>query len=249
MPLEHRAILNSFASECFRDVADTDYISARVHYRLGLIEQFQWSASQALEKYLKAILLFNGHSAKGLSHKLMMALKRVDEIKEFSIDLQDSERSLILHIDRNGQNRYLEQSSCASGEELLWLDSTVWSLRRYCQVLDYEITDSHKNRVSMLKSNLLKIHSEFYLKNPHRFSIQGGFLEAVLNGRKGKSVREQLVWKNFWYGRRRKLSIKSYTFRGRSVILPHIRDPHRFQVLDTYVDFPGRIRRSLTNSK
>jgi hypothetical protein len=244
-PREERVTVNSFASECFRDVADTDYIAARMHYRLGLIEQFQWSALQAIEKYLKAILLYNGYKANGLSHNLMMALQRVGEIKEFSIELQDSERNLIRHVDKNGQNRYLEQSSFTSGEELLWLDSTVWSLRRYCQVLNYTITDTHNQRINMLKPNLEEIRLDFYIENPHRFRITGGFLEAVLDGKKGKQLREQLTWKNFKYGRRRKNSIKNFTFRSRSVIPPHIRDPNRFKVLDKYVDFPRRIRNSL----
>jgi hypothetical protein len=94
----------------------------------------------------------------------------------------------------------------------------------------------------MLKPNLKTIHSDFYIKNPHSFRLMGGFLESVLDGKKGKELREQLIWKNFKYGRRRKSSIKNFTFRGRSVIPPHIRDPSRFKVLDKYVDFPRRIR-------
>jgi hypothetical protein len=62
MTQEERVIVNSFATECFRNVADTDYVAARMHSRFGLIEQFQWSALQAIEKYLKAILLYNARA-------------------------------------------------------------------------------------------------------------------------------------------------------------------------------------------
>lgn len=214
-----------------------------MHYRLGLIEQFQWSALQAIEKYLKAILLYNGYSAKGLSHNLMEALRRVEKITEFNIQLQDEERSLIQHLDENGQNRYLEQYSFTLGEELLWLDSTVWSLRRYCQVLNHTITDTKGQCVNMLELNLKAIHSDFYKKNPQKFRLIGGFLETVLDRNKEKGLREQLIWKNFKYGKRRKNVIKNFTFRGHSVTPPHIRDPSRFKLLDKYVDFPPRIKK------
>jgi hypothetical protein len=45
-------LLNDFAKRCFRDVADHDYILARLAYRSGLFPQFHWCALQAIEKYL-----------------------------------------------------------------------------------------------------------------------------------------------------------------------------------------------------
>jgi len=42
------AALNSFAIRSFRDVADFDYIAARMAYRARLIPQFHWSALQAI---------------------------------------------------------------------------------------------------------------------------------------------------------------------------------------------------------
>jgi hypothetical protein len=61
--------LNQFAS-LFRDIGDEDYISARANYQLRLREQFFWAGLQALEKYLKAILLHNGRSTLNYSHNL-----------------------------------------------------------------------------------------------------------------------------------------------------------------------------------
>lgn len=53
------ADLNNFATRSFRDVADQDYVLARIAYRSELYAQFLWSGLQAIEKYLKAILLYN----------------------------------------------------------------------------------------------------------------------------------------------------------------------------------------------
>lgn len=62
--------INSYASRCFRDVADADYVSARMCYRAGLFAQFQWAGLQACEKYLKAILLYNRIPSHNVGHSL-----------------------------------------------------------------------------------------------------------------------------------------------------------------------------------
>lgn len=62
--MEFQIVLNTFACDVFRKQADYDYISARANYRMRLRQQFLWSAQQAVEKYLKATLLFNGRSAR-----------------------------------------------------------------------------------------------------------------------------------------------------------------------------------------
>lgn len=73
------AYLNDFATRSFRDIADQDYIMARAAYRATLYPQFLWSGLQAIEKYLKAILLYNRiPQPKGkdlLRHDLARALE------------------------------------------------------------------------------------------------------------------------------------------------------------------------------
>ena len=54
---EEKVYLNNIATRSFRDVADQDYIAARLCYRSNLMVQFVWMAEQAIEKYLKAILV------------------------------------------------------------------------------------------------------------------------------------------------------------------------------------------------
>ena len=48
----------------FRDTADEDYFFARVAWKNLNVRQFSWSASQAVEKYLKCALLIQGFDAK-----------------------------------------------------------------------------------------------------------------------------------------------------------------------------------------
>lgn len=63
-----KMLLYETARFCFRDVADNDYLSARILFRFGFIQQAYWFSEQAVEKYLKAILLFNEISTKNLGH-------------------------------------------------------------------------------------------------------------------------------------------------------------------------------------
>jgi hypothetical protein len=42
--------LDDFAIRCFRDIADGDYVSARMAYRAQLTVQYLWAGQQAIEK-------------------------------------------------------------------------------------------------------------------------------------------------------------------------------------------------------
>ena len=245
MDRSDQVILNSFATECFRDIADADYISARANYKLGLIHQFQWCALQAIEKYLKAILLYNQKKSKGLSHNLEKSLRRVESIDAFDLELEDYQRDLISHLNRNAQNRYLEQPTYTRGEELLQLDGTVWSLRRYCEAINFEASDGKGGTKNMLELKLNRITSDFYKKNPHKYIIIGGFLESVISRKKSDELRKVLIWKNFKYGKYRKNTVSNFIFRKIFHDPPHYRDTDRFELLSEYVDFPIRIKKTL----
>lgn len=127
-----------FATRSFRDVADQDYIAARLSYRHGLIPQFHWQALQALEKYIKAILLYNRIKAKDINHDLTKALKHTEKLP-FDLNLSPSTDELIKHIDDFGRYRYLETSYFTHGPKLVQLDRAVWEIRRYCKVMNYEL--------------------------------------------------------------------------------------------------------------
>src|SRR5688572_14886001 len=76
-----------------------------------LIEQsrFHWMGLQTIEKYLKAILLYNKIKAPKVGHSLKKALDKCHHLP-FSIQLSKSSVELIEHLDRYGQSRYLEVS-------------------------------------------------------------------------------------------------------------------------------------------
>ena len=48
MASDCEVLRNSFATECFKNVADEDYIMARAAYRAGLMNHFLWSSLQAV---------------------------------------------------------------------------------------------------------------------------------------------------------------------------------------------------------
>lgn len=73
-----KAYLNEYA-KTLRDSADRDYISARAMYKLEIDDKFFWHVQQALEKYLKAILLFNEIKVKKQGHDLVKLYNRMIE--------------------------------------------------------------------------------------------------------------------------------------------------------------------------
>lgn len=168
------ALLNDFAVRCFRDVADCDYIAARMAYRAGLFSQFYWSGLQAIEKYLKAILLFNRIVARDVKHDLDRALRYARKLP-FQLDMSASSEKLIEQLDRFGRYRYLESSYFIHGPKLVELDRAVWEVRRYCTVLDYECTVSDGTTRKMLDVELDRIRRSAQ-EPPHKFQLLGGRL-------------------------------------------------------------------------
>ncbi len=67
-----RAWYSFWVQFTFRDGADKDYISARLLFRNKLYQTGAWSSLQAVEKYLKCILLYSYKSTKiGNGHDLV----------------------------------------------------------------------------------------------------------------------------------------------------------------------------------
>jgi len=120
--------LNNFALACFRDVADGDYVAARMNYRADLIRQALWSSQQAIEKYIKCLLLLCRIVWEKPNHAL---LKRLAELeKHHPMQLGPEVRKFIEHIDAYGPDRYFTFPYFAGGMEILRLDQTVWEIRR-----------------------------------------------------------------------------------------------------------------------
>lgn len=188
--------LDSIAREGFRDLADYDYISARVSFRLNLREQFYWSALQATEKYLKAILLFNQQTVKGLTHSVVKANKRIKESTRVPLSFDEDQLQLLVVLEEFGNNRYVTRDTRIIGYELPKLDQLIWTVRHYAHSPSLDVDGVDK--------------SEWYLQNlrppnpadmPTSKQISDGKLERILSRDSSDDLRKELVWCNQHYGR------------------------------------------------
>jgi hypothetical protein len=152
-------------NDSFVITADLDYLLARFLALKGLNRSFFWSASQAIEKYLKAYLLMNGKSiAKFSNHKLFPLLteaKKIDptlcnidfkfhsslridktakkHLKNLNLD------DFIRYIETHGspKNRYNLKGIDFNTAYILGLDNFVFSVRNRIGVPDIH-TSFHK---------------------------------------------------------------------------------------------------------
>lgn len=244
MPSQDTLVRNSLVQECLLDMADRDYLAARVCWRTRLPEQFLWFALQAVEKSLKTILLLNDESARGLSHDLAKALARVDAITDLQFSIQNEVRVFIGYLNRYGQNRYLERGYYMRGMELLSLDKTYWYLRRYCQNIRAHARVAKRPEAELLAGYAAHFRSQQHLDRPMRFQLFVGYLENVLAGKNGTEQYEALVWKNVFFGKRDKGTFK-FTSMSWSASPPHFRHPTVFAELTKIIDFPSDVRRAL----
>jgi hypothetical protein len=209
--------LNSFAFRSFRDVADADYIMARMAYRAQLPAQFFWASQQAIEKYLKCILFIRRVPAKHLWHDLAAGLRLV-EASQIPLQLTDRTRKFIKRVDEVGRFRYMEVSLFVDWHWIVALDQSVWELRRFA-TLDPKATSA-----TLVEG-----------KWAPRVSIVGGHLEGVLKNRTNPA-RPLLLWHNGYFGRGR----RTVTVRGgfRSVNSPLFNWPDLLDEVLQYIYLP-----------
>jgi HEPN domain-containing protein len=159
--MSHDPVVNDFARRAFRDIADQDYIAARMSYKANIWEPFLWSSQQAFEKILKAILIFNDQSAKGLRHDLKRAYKRiVTEIPEIGFSVPDDVMQFIHFIGVIGTNRYFEYPTTISRDALVLLDKSYWFIRRFCFNINSTIRNENGETIHLLNANLRQINNE-----------------------------------------------------------------------------------------
>jgi hypothetical protein len=227
--------LNNIATYCFRDIADNDYISARVLFRYELIHQAYWCSLQSIEKYLKAILLFNGKSVKNISHDIEEPIKTIKAISEIEFYLPKDVISFLRILNNEGNNRYFEYPYAFENLSLFKLDKTVWHIRRYCFCLTGSTTVDDED-VDLLPFNLAKVQDKIYIKYPHKYELVHGELEKILNERKSIK-RKQLIWKNIYYGQRRKGTIKVNRNSWVAGNPPHFLEENIFNDVSGYIKF------------
>jgi len=200
----HDRLINDFATRSFRDTGDGDYIAARLAYRAGLMPQFLWSSLQAIEKYLKCVLILNRVRAPR-GHNLAEILQVFEKNKRFDMRLTEKTSKFLVYLDTYGRHRYFETPYYTKGQELISLDCAVWDVRRYARSVDYSIKTFEGNDVNLLAYEIES--NELAEKHPpHRFTIAGGRLESIIANRDHPS-REPLLWQNAFFGRKHRKTI------------------------------------------
>jgi HEPN domain-containing protein len=243
--MEIESSLNTFAIRSFRDIADYDYIAARMAYRASLFPQFHWSALQALEKYIKAILLINRIEAKDIRHDIGLALRYCEKLP-FKISLSKISHEFIDHIDTYGRYRYLEASYRIDGPKLVELDRAIWELRRYCKVLNYVLKTSNEEQpINMLDQELGIIERSNNI-SPQKFKLISGKLEAIIQ-KKDHPARAPLIWKNMFFGSMQRNKVKMYT-PMQATNSPLAMYPELLDVAAKYVLIPKEIIKAYKNS-
>lgn len=233
-PSDLQMKLNRVAEICFRNIADNDYISARTLFRYELIHQAYWCSLQTIEKYLKAILLFNGKSTIRLSHDLHHSLKLIKDIKEINFTLPKDVLIFIDLINNEGANRYYEYPYAMEKSSLFILDKTVWSIRKFCFYMKGEVR-LNESIIDLLDFSLNQIDDKRYNEKPYLYSINGE-LENILQEKK-LLKREQLVWMNKYYGSRKKGKIFLKHETSTYGLPPHFSDESIFEDIKEYVQF------------
>lgn len=226
--------MNSFAIRSFRDTADGDYIAARMACRAGLMPQFLWSSQQALEKYLKCILLVNRIPATRVGHDLKRALELARNVSH-PPKLRPASKIFFDHIATYGLRRYLDGCYFVEGFPLFELDMTIWDLRRYCQILDVfgkELPEKEQEQLSA--AHLALEQSE--QRSPQYFRLHGGLLESILDDRTNPA-RAPLVWNNgFFHGSRRHKVRSRHILQATNAPLSNF--PYMLDELLKYIQMP-----------
>jgi len=232
----------TFIDRCFRDTADHDYIADRTCYRYRLDQQFLWASLQAIEKYLKAILLYNKINTSDLNHSVKKAYERVLAIPDIDFDFTEEVTKFIEYIDDKGENRYFEFPFYLKGDELFMLDRTIWHIRRYCYYMKTTIKDQNGTEIDLFPHEIKKAQKDYYFSNPHKYYIIGGLLESILKDKKNPA-RKSLVWKNPCFCQRKRKTIKDFPARFSAGNPTHIHHPEVIQELKNYVKFSNKFKK------
>lgn len=227
--------LDSFAMRSFRDIADQDYITARLCYRSDLMLQFYWSALQAIEKYFKAILLFNRIESLHDGHDLEALYSKVLQIDMIELILTERQQQFLERVNQSGKNRYMTLPFQFEEYELVELDNFIWTVRGFCRAeASNQFPEAkRKETIASIKSSIL---------NQEHVTLPGGYIERTLSD-KSSEQRPALIWNNLYFGRKRK-SVKMRSSWGET-IPPQVLNPEILDALLKLVRFPEDERKVL----
>lgn len=225
------AYKNSITKRLFIDTADDNYILARWCYFHALNVDFSWLAVHCLEKYMKAALLMNGHSAIGytdtagkkheFSHNIVLLYERVctfaSELLPATLVKPNGVESAMwsaesveaylkrLYRDGNADNRYQLFGFAHHQGEVFKLDAMVFAVRRICVKLDsYVLNRRAREEIRRRNPNADPDFSERELltRDPDHWSQIIGKLPDAVNGRRDEEVRRAALHQNFAFCKR-----------------------------------------------
>jgi HEPN domain-containing protein len=191
-----------------RDVADQDYVLARVAFKYGLDDQFLWLSQQAVEKYVKTLLIFHGHSALGFGHGLKKPLAVLATISEVPFGFPKTVSDFAAYLDAYA-NRYAETLRPVSTDRLVELDTVTWFLRRFCGNLRGNAERRLHVTADAVRAEIARRADVKFLRRPDSFWLTGGYLDQVRRNRRS-AERKYLVWNNLCFSRRRRTAVTSY---------------------------------------
>jgi hypothetical protein len=213
-----RAALNE-AARTLRNQADRDYICARHLYPLGFADQFMSQSHQALEKYLKATILFGValpyeggislpklRGKRGYGHDISSLLADVKKLEPWHPEVPDPVCEFVGHVHEVGLNRYSDQHAHRLGDELPRLDEAVWHIRRWCQYSSRE--PGKRLSPAITQERWVQVQREHILRVRAGCSqLIGGLLESIIaRGRRGiwREARSALLkWNRWFFDKRR----------------------------------------------
>ncbi len=241
--MDVNSLIDDFAIRCFRNSADQDYLLARMAFRHDLPQQALWSSLQAIEKYLKCILLLRRIDGRSIHHSLDEALATLARA-DVPLNLTRASKEFIAHVDRFGECRYLEISVIVFGGQVVDLDRVVWELRRYCTPDGYGYIEK-KERGSRLRRILMQDIVLLEGQIPQKYRLAHGVLEKIIDNGK-HPARQALLWQNGFFGRRNRRRVRH---RGgfRAVNSPLFNHPEILGKLERYVHLPKKLKEAYKN--
>jgi len=232
------SLMDDFATRCFRDTADADYVLARAAFRYQLAPQALWASLQTIEKYLKCILLLHRIDGKAIRHSLSKALEILASSKKIALNLTPASKEFIRHVDQFGECRCLEISVSTYGGQIVDLDRVVWELRKFCSPNGYGYLESKGKDLPMQRVKLQDLAlSEGLI--PQKYRLPDGLLEKVIDNSRHPG-REMLLWQNGFFGKKGRRSVRH---RGgfHAVNSPLFNHPKVLDEVGRYVHIPQKV--------
>lgn len=197
---------HSIIDDLFIKTADDNYITARWCFHQNINVDYLWLAVHGVEKYLKAILLFNGGTSTQHGHDIN---KLYADVRKFADDLlpaspvkpermpdgmwrKETFEEFIARLYWNGQadNRYQLYGYSKMPEDIWKLDQLVFNIRRICRPLDANVLGED------LPGGPRISHRESLKAAPKRWAIHSR-LEEALTGKLGDEVKKAADTWNF----------------------------------------------------